>query len=181
MTWRRITVYFALSLILGGYYFAFEWRPNSEKPIRDARPVVLNRFLPIAREDIHELVLRHANAVVRCKRKGEIWEVVEPAEAKVTSAVVTSLVESLTVEKEVQVVDQSAADFAPYGLAQPFSTLEIRGTEQKLLATVFVGNRNPTESAVYARKENSPQVVLLGYSVRYYEELILEAAGFSAK
>jgi hypothetical protein len=181
MTWRRIAVYYALSLILGGYYVAFEWRPNSEAPIRGAQPVVQNRFLPIAREDIHELVLRRPHATVQCRRTGDTWETIEPSGAKITSALITSLVENLTREKEVQVVEQAANDFAPYGLAQPYSTLELKGVGKNLLATVFVGDRNPTESAVYARKEHSTQVVLLGYNVRYYEELVFEAAGFGRK
>jgi hypothetical protein len=181
MTWRRIAVYYTLSIILGGYYFLFEWRPTTEKPIPNARPVQQSRFLPIARNDIHEIALRNSNANIRFRRNEDTWEVVEPSNAKVTSALVTSLVENLTVEKEVQTVEQSASDFAPYGLAQPFVTLMIKGAADKLLATVFLGDRNPTQSAVYARKEDSKQVVLLGYSVRYYAELIFEAAGFTQK
>lgn len=179
MTWRRIAIYYVLSIILGGYYFAFEWRPNPEKPIRGSRPVVQNRFLPLAGEDIYEVVLRRANATVQCRRNGDTWETIEPSGAKITSAIVASLIENLTLVKEVQVVERAATDLKPYGLAPPHSTLELKGQEQNLLTTVLIGDRNPTESAVYARLEDSPQVVLLGYSVRYYEELIFEAAGFS--
>lgn len=179
MTWRRIAVYYLLSVILGGYYLAFEWRPNPDKPIRSPRQIVQNRFLPLAREDIHELVLRRPNATVQCRRNGDTWETIEPSEAKITSAIVESLIENLTSVKEVQVIERSAADLTPYGLAPPYSTLELKGKEQNLLTTVLIGDRNPTESAVYARLDNSPQVVLLGYSIRYYEELIFEAAGFS--
>lgn len=181
MTWRRIALYYTLSIILGGYYFLFEWRPGGEKPISNARPVQQSRFLPIAQNDIHELTLRNSNAGIRFRRNGDTWNVVEPANANVTSALVTSLVENLTVEKEVQIVEQSASDFASYGLAQPFVTLTIKGPTDNLLATVSIGDRNPTQSAVYARKADSKQVVLLGYSVRYYAELILEAVGFTKK
>lgn len=181
MTWRRITVYYLLSIILGGYYFVFEWRPGGEKPRANARPVQQSRFLPIAQSDVHELVLQNSTTRVHFRRNGEVWEVVEPVGAKVTSALVSSLLENLTAEKEVQTVEQSATNLAPYGLAQPFVTLEIKGATNNILATVLVGDRNPTASAVYARKESSPQVVLLGYSIRYYSELIGEAAGPSNK
>lgn len=179
MTWRRIATYYVLSLIIGGYYFAFAWRPNPDQPIRGPRPMVQHRFLPIARDDIHELVLRRSDVVVQCRRNGDSWEILEPEGAQVTSAIVTSLIENLTMEKEVQVVEQSATDLKPYGLAPPYSTLELKGEGQNLLATVLIGDRNPTESAVYARIANSPRIVLLGYSVRYYEELIFESVGFS--
>jgi hypothetical protein len=181
MTWRRIALYYTLSIILGSYYFLVEWRPGSEEPIRNARPAQQSRFLPIARNDIHELALRDSHAGIRFRRNGDTWSVVEPANANVTSTLVTSLVENLTVEKEVQIVEQSASDFASYGLAQPFLSLTIKGPTDNLLATILIGDRNPTQSAVYARKDDSKQVVLLGYSVRYYAELIFEAAGFTKK
>lgn len=178
MTWRRITMYYVLSLVLGGYYVAFEWRPNPDKPIRNVRSAVQNRFLPLVQQDIHELVLRRQTATIQCRRNGDVWETLEPPGTQVTSAIVTSLIENLTLEKEVQIVEQSASDLKPYGLEPPYSSLELKGADSNLLATVEIGDRNPTESAVYARKDNSQQVALLGYSVRYYEELIFESAGF---
>jgi len=175
MTWRRIAIYYTLSILLGSYYFAFEWRPSADQPVRGVRAVQQSRFLPLVRDDIQELVLRSKDGMIHSRRNGQNWEVIEPQGTKITSALLASLVESLTADKEVQVVEQSASDFAPYGLAQPYSTIEIK-TGEKDATTVFIGDHNPTQSSVYARKENSPQVVLLGYSVRYYEELIFEAA-----
>jgi hypothetical protein len=103
--------------------------------------------------------------------------VIEPPGAQVTSALVTSFVENLTIEKEVQIIEEAAGNLSPYGLDRPHATVVIKGKDDNVVATVFIGDPNPTASAVYARKENSPQVVLLGSSVRYYEELIFEAAG----
>jgi hypothetical protein len=181
MTWPRIAVYYALGVLLGGYFLLFEWRPDSEKPLPSRPLVPQSRFLPIPRDGIHELALRRDEAAVTCLRDGQGWTVVDPPNARVTSALIASFVESLTVEKEVQVVEESPKDLSPYGLAHPYSTVVLKGEGKDTLATVFIGDRNPTSSAVYVRKENSPQVVLLGASVRYYEELIFEAAGASKK
>jgi len=179
MTWRRIAVYYALSIILGGYYFAFEWRPNPDQRVLGVRPPVQGRFLPLDHKDIHEFVLRRQNEIIHCRRNGETWETLEPQGAQITSAIVTSLIENLTQEKEIQVVEQSATDLKPYGLTRAYATLELKGEKGNLLATVAIGDYNPTKSAVYASKDNSQQVVVLGSNVRYYEELIFEAAGFS--
>ncbi len=179
MTWRRIAVYYALSLILGGYYWAFEWRPNPDQPVRGNRPVARNRFLPIANNDVHEITLRRASAVIQCRRKGESWEIVTPPGTPVTSSAIVSLLENLTLEKDVQIVEQAVTDFTSYGLAQPYATLELKGSDSKPLATIALGNPNPTASAVYVRKDVSPQVALLGSSVRYSVELIFTTAGFS--
>jgi hypothetical protein len=90
-------------------------------------------------------------------------------------------VEGLVVEKETQVIDEATEDPSSYGLDPPHATVVLKGGANNVIATVFLGDRNPPSTAVYARKEGSPQIVLLGYSVRYYEELIFEAAGFGKK
>jgi hypothetical protein len=181
MTWRRIGVYYALCAVLGSYYFLFEQRPSSEKPIFDARPVQQSQFLPIARDQIYTLVLRRGDGVVTVGRNEQGWHVIEPSGAPITSALITSLVESLTIDREIQIVDRAPGDFAPYGLAPPDSAITIKGEKDNVVTTVFIGDRNPTATAVYARKDNSPEVVLLGFSVKYYEDLIFEAAGIRKK
>jgi hypothetical protein len=181
MTWRRIAVYYVLSLVLGGYFFLFEWQPHGEKPIPGGRRIQQSRFLSIPREEIQEVLLRRDSGAVVCRRNGEAWQVVEPPGAQVTASLLTSFVESLTVEKEVQVIEEAARDFSPYGLDPPHSTVVLKGGANNVIATVLIGDRNPPASAVYARKESSPQVVLLGYTIRYYEELIFEAAGVGKK
>ncbi len=59
MTWRRIGLYYALAALLGGYFFLFVWRPSQQRALFAAnRPIQQSRFLPIARDDIHEVLLR---------------------------------------------------------------------------------------------------------------------------
>ncbi|MEW6298261.1 MAG: DUF4340 domain-containing protein [Thermodesulfobacteriota bacterium] len=181
MTWRRIAVYYTLCVVLGGYYFLFERRPDTDKPIFQQRPVQQSQFLPIPRDQIRTLTLRRGAGVVTVQRNEHGWHVIEPPGAAVTSALVTSLVESLTVDKEIQVVDEAPGDLTPYGLAPPQSEITIKGAKDNVLTTVFLGDRNPTATAVYARKDNSPEVVLLGFSVKYYGDLIFEAAGLQQK
>ncbi|MBI3797192.1 MAG: DUF4340 domain-containing protein, partial [Deltaproteobacteria bacterium] len=57
------------------------------------------------------------------------------------------------------------------------TTATVTLTGKNGTATVLIGDRTPTGSSVYVRKENSPQVVLLGASVGNYQELIFETAG----
>jgi hypothetical protein len=180
MTWRRIAIYYALGIALGGYFFLVEWDPARDKPIpTPSRVVTQSRFLPVSREDVSELELRRDGATVTCRREGERWIVIEPAGAKVASDLITSFVENLTPEREVQIIETAAKDLSLYGLDQPSATVTVKG--RNMLATVLLGGPNPTGTAIYARKENSLQVVLLGTSVSYYEDLIFEAAGFKRK
>ena len=180
MTWRRIVIYYVLGIALGGYFLLFEWNPRGEKPIFTPKRVVQrSKFLPIAREEIAELELRRDGGTVLCRKAGQKWTVVEPAGAKVTSDLVASFVENLTPEKEVQIMEETAKDLSSYGLDRPRVTVTVKG--KNVMATVLLGDTNPTGSAVYVRKENSRQVVLLGSGVSHYEELIFETAGIKKK
>jgi len=182
MTWRRIAVYYLLSIVLGGYFLVS--RPRSEGTL--AGPTKRStdqsaRLLPFARDDIQELTLRSDEGAVTAHRTGQIWTVLSPAEAKVNSALVTSFVENLTADKEARIVAESPSDLAAYGLAPPYATVVIKGKNTDEVETVLIGNRNPTGSAIYARREKAPQVVLVGYSVRSYADLIFEGAGVGKK
>lgn len=177
MTWRRIAAYYALAIVLGGYFFLFEWRSGNQQAGTETGRGEERRFLPLKREDVRELVLRRPNSAVTFRHAEQGWKVIEPAGVQVPTALAASFIENLTPAKEVQVMEDAPKDLAPYGLAPPHTTVVLKGEGGNPLATVFIGGYNPTGSAVYARKENAPQVVLLGSSVRYYEELIFEATG----
>jgi hypothetical protein len=177
MTWQRIALYYALCVVLGGYYYFFEWRPSGidGTPIAASRKVPLSRFLPIHLKDVQEVTFRRTNGAVVVRREGEVWKVVEPQGGSVTSALITSFLETLSPDRDVEIIEENPTDLAPYGLAQPAATVVIKGTEKDAPATVYIGDHNPTSSAVYVRKENTPQVFLLGFNVKYYEDLIFQA------
>ena len=176
MSWRRIGIYYSLAVVFGAYFLAFVWDPVGERPhLREYSPTQ-SRFLPFSRESIQELQLHREGQLVRCLFDGDRWQVVEPQGGYATSSLVSSLIESLTMEQETRVVHEAADDLAVYGLRPPRATIILKGRTESDLATVLIGGRNPTSTAVYASKEGSPEVVLLGYSAFYYEELLFEAA-----
>lgn len=175
MTWRRIAAYYVLAIILGGYFFLFEWPSSDQQTITETGPVEERLFLPLKREDVHEVVLRRTNGTVTFRREGQGWKIIEPAGVQMSAALVTSFIENITPQKEVLVMDAAPKDLAPYGLDRPHSTVILKGVGGTSLETVFLGSYNPPGSAVYARKESAPQVVLLGSSAKYYEELIFGA------
>ena len=176
MSWRRIGIYYGLALVFGAYFLVFLWDPIGEGPrLADYAPTQ-SRFLPFSRESIQELQLHREGQVITCQLDGDSWKVLEPQGAHVTSSLVSSLIENLTMEQETRVVKEEADDLAAYGLKPPHATVILKGKTESDLATVFIGGHNPTSTAVYASIEGSSQVVLLGYNARYYEELLFEAA-----
>ncbi|MBM4258029.1 MAG: DUF4340 domain-containing protein [Deltaproteobacteria bacterium] len=184
MSWTKIGLYYALATVLGTYFFLVEWKPNKRPGLVDpTAPVVIQQsyFLPGAREDIQEVTLKRDNVSIVCRRDGERWTVVEPTGLNVSSDLVTSFVENLTPTKEVTIIDKEPKDVKAYGLDRPTTTVVVKDKAGKEIATVSLGGLNPTSSAVYARKDPSPQIYLLGQSVSYYAQLVFEKVGNEKK
>ena len=182
MTWRKIITYYFLFVFLVGYYLLFETRPRKTVEIRRAaltsslagqkRP-----FLNLAQEAVQEVVIRRPEGEVVCRRDAEGWKVIKPASAQVAPGLVSGLVADLVQSKEAELMAEAPADLSPFGLDLPRSTLVLKTDAQSLPVTVFLGERNPASTAVYARLEGSPHIFLLGLTVKYYEELLFQAAG----
>jgi len=184
MTWQKIGLYYVLAAVLGTYFFLFEWHPNKKPGLVDpTAPVAVQQshFLPVSREDIQEIVMKQGNVTILCRRDGQRWTVLEPAGLDIPSDLVTSFVENLTPTKEVIIIDKEPKETAPYGLDRPSTTVVVKDKTGKEIATVSLGGQNPTSSAVYAQKDSSPQVYLLGQSVSYYAQLVFEKVGSAKK
>ncbi len=176
MTWRRIGVYYGLAILFGSYFVFFLWDAVGDGPHRGPNVSVRSRFLPFTEESVQQLQLQREGQVITCRKNGEIWQVLEPQGANVTSSLVSGLIESLTLERETSSVNENATDLTSYGLEPPHAIIVLTGKDDQELAKISIGGHNPTSTAVYVKKEGSPQVALLGYNARYYEELLFEAA-----
>ncbi len=183
MTWKHIGIYYVLAVVLGGYYLLFEWIPGGpDAPVFEPRPVQESTFVMLKREAIHKLSIQRQGSTFVSQRttaqSGQTeakWQTLEPSGTKVTSALIIGFLENLTPNRKIPIVNGAPDNLAAYGLAPPASTIVIEGDGQPATETIFIGSYNPTTTAVYARKDGSPQVVLFGYNVKYYEDLIFQA------
>jgi uncharacterized protein DUF4340 len=169
MTWRRALVYWACFLVLAGYYLVAERRPAGEVAAHLTRAPFLN----LSEGQIESVELRREDVVVRCRRVDRRWQVVEPAGRTVPSDLVGALVGNLIQLPDVEVVAETAANLAQFGLDASASQIVLTGSGPAI--TVRLGSRNPAGTAVYATRSDSPRVYLIGLNVRYYEDLVFEA------
>lgn len=177
MTWRRIIVYYALAGTLGAYFFAYIHEPRHD-PLTVQAPKVSGRgFLPLERGEIRAMTLSRSDEPdLRFRLQQGRWEAVDPVGAGVTPDVVESFIENLTPEKDLRLIDADPADVAVYGLDAPTSTVVLRGDDGARETTVQVGSLNPASSAYYGRRTDAPEVVLFGYNVGYYADLMFQSA-----
>lgn len=177
MTWRRIIAYYALAGVLGAYFFAYVYEPRHD-PLTVPEPTVSGRgFLPLERGEIRAMTLSRSDEPdLRFRLQQGRWEAVDPVGAGVTPDVVESFIENLTPEKDLRLIDADPADVAVYGLDAPTSTIVVRGADGARETTVQIGSLNPASSAYYGQRTDAPEVVLLGYNVGYYADLMFQSA-----
>lgn len=177
MSWRRVGVIYLVLAGLVGYFALFERSAPTPTPTEGAR--ALDRSLLGTEASAVEAVsFRRAGVEVHAVREGERWRVVAPADSAITPDLIAAVVATLTTGQSVEVMQEASdGDLAAFGLATPSSEIEVvLRAETTRKVRVLLGARNPTKTAVYARRDDQPAVYLVGLNVRYYEDLIFEAA-----
>jgi Domain of unknown function (DUF4340) len=176
LTLKSTITYWALFALLGGYYLAVERMPPPPTTAAVEREKVLNVFA----DEVTSITLVRDGKEIRCERRDNRWQIVEPEGAKVPPDLVEALVENLTERKEAEeiVAQPKPEELRAFGLADGAqrADFELAGGKK---ASVTIGARNPSQTAVYVQTNSSPRVLLAGLTVQYYADL-LYAAGSKA-
>jgi hypothetical protein len=169
MTWRRAALYWACFLALSVYYVAGERQPAGE----DAAHLTRAPFINVPESSFVAVEVQRGGEMIRCRRADGRWRVVEPAGGSVPSDLIAGLITNLTDLPDVEVVADAAADLSQFGLDDPASQLVLTPATGAPI-TIRMGDRNPAGTAVYAQRNDSKRVYLIGLNARYYEDLLFE-------
>jgi hypothetical protein len=167
--WRQVALLYAVLAVLAGEHWVFGRRPSPAQPPDAVRP----RFLAVAADEVRELRLVRGDRRVVCRRDGERWSVVEPPGAPIPPDLIAAFANALTGAEEIQRVGGAGDDLAAYGFDERALRLEVIGGRGGPVV-VTLGGTNPPGTAVYARRIGAPEIVLIGRSIRYYEDLIFQ-------
>lgn len=175
MSWRRVAVIYVLLAVLAGWSLVFD--QTASDPEKPAPSPPAASLLDTEASTVTALAFRKNEQVVRANRAEQRWSVSEPVGVKIPPDLFAATVATLTAGQPAEELQQvPASELAAYGLATPSATLEVTldGTAQPI--TVAIGNENPTRTAVYARRNDRPAIFLVGLNLKYYMELVFEAA-----
>jgi hypothetical protein len=181
MSWRAVGAIYLVFAGLLAFVLTVERPPAVAPPPPEAAPE--RSLLGVDESAVRAIAFQRGDMQVRAVRDDGRWRVVEPSRAAVPPDLIEAEVATLTAGQVSEVVaDGAAPDLAAFGLTRPRSAivLTIDGGGAPRDVTVLLGDRNPTHTALYARRSGDPRVYLVGLNVRYYEELIFEAAGAAA-
>ena len=109
---------------------------------------------------VNEVRLTTAGQASVLVKKDAGWQLTEPEAADADTTEASSLATNIASMEQTRVVDENAADLAPYGLAEPRITIAFKAEGDKS-GEVHLGDKTPTQGDVYAVKPGTKRVFLV--------------------
>ena len=173
MKWRRVVLYYALFAVALVYYWGSEGTKGPQpEPSSNEPPLV-----DIPPDRLVEVHFVREGKRVRCAQEDGRWRVVDPGGQRVPADLISSFVMALLETRAAEVIATEATEGGEFGLGTDALQVELYQRGRDAPVTVILGNRNPTETALYARVEGSPRVLLVGRILEYYVDRVFEEVG----
>jgi hypothetical protein len=166
MRWRQVVVLYAIATLL-----AFDYL-RAPAPVAQA-PAGRRRVFAIDVEHLSEIAIEHGGRRVVARRDGDGWSIAEPPTATVPSDLVQAFAVAVLGAEEIERVD-GEQELGAFGLDDRATRVELRPSGGPP-ETIWLGGPNPSGTAVYARRLGTSGVLLVGRTLRYYEELIVQS------
>jgi hypothetical protein len=176
MTWRRVGIVYATLAVLLAVIVVSERWPQADAPPPPDAPV--HSLLERDAAAVAAVTFSRAGHFVRAARTDGRWRAVEPAGKPISPDLIEATIATLTAGQAAEMlVAEPTSELAAYGLDAPSATVEVvLGDAPDRPITVMIGGRNPTRTAVYARRSDRPGIFLVGMNLSYYIDLIFAAA-----
>ena len=143
---------------LGAYiYFVDSKRPAAGA---DGSSATKEKVFTVDVDKINELRVTYKGQSSSLKKTEGGWKLTEPSAIDADPPEAIGVATALTNVEIVRVVDENATNLEQFGLANPNITVEYKA-EGGTSGTLKLGNKNATQSEIYALKNNDRRVFLV--------------------
>lgn len=101
--------------------------------------------------------------------KSDVWRVEGILEAGVDEDAIIQLLSAIETAREIRTFDSDPPALAQYGLTTPSLIIGIQRRGEGEFHNLFLGKKNPVGNTVYAKWDQSSQVLMIG---TYFETLV---------
>jgi len=161
MRWQTTAVLAAILIALGAFYYVYEVRLGPEREKTEGRK---GRVFTAEPADVTEVELKRPDSVVKLKREGDGWQILEPVKARGDRGPIDETVTSVVTARMDREIESAPAALGDFGLDKPAAEVTLRLKDGKPLGLVL-GAKSPTGVWVYAREVGKPAVFVVGDSV----------------
>jgi len=156
----RSTIALLVVLIgLGAYIYFVTWkRPETA----DATSKQEKVFSSLESDKIEELKVKaeKGDQTTVVKKNGS-WQITQPTAVKADDSEVSSITSALSSASITRVVDENPTSLKEYGLASPRIEIDFKATGDKDFRKLLVGDKSPTGSDMFARRNDDKRVFLI--------------------
>ena len=161
MRWQTTAVLAAILIALGAFYYVYEVRLGPEREKTEGRK---GRVFTAEPADVTEVEIKRPDSVVKLKREGDGWQILEPVKARGDRGPIDETVTSVITARMDREIESAPAALGDFGLDKPAAEVTLRLKDGKQLGLVL-GAKSPTGVWVYAREAGKPAVFVVGDSV----------------
>ena len=161
MRWQTTAVLAAILIALGAFYYIYEVRLGPEREKTEGRK---GRVFTAEPADVTEVEIRRPDSVVKLKREGDGWQILEPVKARGDRGPIDETVTSVVTTRMDREIESAPTALGDFGLDKPAAEVTLRLKDGKQLGLVL-GAKSPTGVWVYAREAGKPAVFVVGDSV----------------
>jgi hypothetical protein len=171
VSWRSVLVYWVLAVVAVAQ---LGWTLRTREAPVEAQDAPVAPIVESPAAMIDQVRVQRGEDVREFRVEAGRWQAETPGQA-VSSDLISALLDTLTTVPPVEILEEGAQEAAVYGLDPPETVVRMASRGEPL-ATVELGHRNPTRTAVYARRPELGRSYLLGLNAQYYLDLIFERA-----
>jgi hypothetical protein len=161
MRWQTTAVLAAILIALGAFYYIYEVRLGPEREKTEGRK---GRVFTAEPADVTEVEIKRPDSVVKLKREGDGWQILEPVKARGDRGPIDETVTSVVTTRMDREIESAPTALGDFGLDKPAAEVTLRLKDGKQLGLVL-GAKSPTGVWVYAREAGKPAVFVVGDSV----------------
>jgi hypothetical protein len=159
-----LTAVIVLAALGGGVYWSDKAKQAEEKaPPKDAPPKVLT----IPEDQFKAIQFQKTGGDTTVVKKSDAgkWEITQPKPLPADQDSITSVVSSLSSLTSDRLIEDKAADLAPYGLASPALQVTITKKDGKT-EDLLVGDDTPTGGSTFVKLKTDPRVFSISSGVK---------------
>ena len=150
-----------VALGLGLYLWLVEMPAEQKRVEADA---TAKKLVDFKEDDVQAFTIVSSQGEIAVARENGRWTIQKPKPMEADATAVGGFLRTLMLAQVSRVVDESGTDLKTYGLDTPSLTVSLRlgsGTQ-----TVRLGDTGPLSATLYAKRDDSPKVLLTSLAGR---------------
>ncbi len=162
MRGRTTLILLGVLALLSAYVYLVEIKGKLRK---EKSEEMAKKLIVLDSKDIQKIAVKRESDSFSCERNGEDdWRLLSPVEDRADKSTLSAMVTGLT-DLKADREDLDVRSFLDFGLDPPLFTVVV-GSVKGISDTLFLGEKNPTGTFVYARKPREKRLILTNSSIQ---------------